>query len=101
MIKSCRRWKLDLVEEAQNLKELKTICRKCTQCPLADTRQNVVFGEGSGETGIFMLGEAPGVKEDRMGKPFVGRSGDVLNLALGRAGFYTAEIREGKCLLTY
>ncbi len=77
---------MDLIEKTNNLAELEMLCRRCALCPLAGTRQNVVFGQGSGETGIFMLGEAPGAKEDQLGQPFVGRAGDVLNLALGRAG---------------
>lgn len=83
---------MDLIEKTNSLAELEAICRSCAFCPLAGARQNVVFGEGSGEAGIFMLGEAPGAKEDQLGRPFVGRAGDILNQALGRASLERDEV---------
>lgn len=66
------------------------IARTCTRCDLAKTRTQVVFGDGPylppGEVGIVLMGEAPGEDEDKQGKPFVGRSGKLLNSLLEQAG---------------
>src|SRR5581483_11348031 len=43
------------------------------------TRKNVVFGEGNIDARLLLIGEAPGEDEDKSGKPFVGRSGKLLN----------------------
>jgi len=53
---------------------------KCMQCPLATQgRTNVVFGEGNPDARLLFIGEAPGADEDAQGRPFVGRSGNLLN----------------------
>jgi uracil-DNA glycosylase len=52
----------------------------CTRCPeLASTRTQTVFGVGNPKARICFLGEAPGADEDRLGEPFVGRGGQLLN----------------------
>lgn len=51
---------------------------ECRQCGLADTRKNVVFGEGSLSAKVVFVGEAPGADEDLQGRPFVGRAGQLL-----------------------
>ncbi len=52
----------------------------CTLCPLGSQgRKNVVFGAGNSNASLMIIGEAPGQEEDRQGKPFVGRSGQLLN----------------------
>src|SRR5437870_2909586 len=45
----------------------------CTRCELAQTRSNVVFGEGNINTPLVLVGEGPGETEDATGRPFVGR----------------------------
>lgn len=52
----------------------------------------VVFGDGVVEARLMVIGEAPGADEDRVGLPFVGRSGKLLRKLLGEAGFVPAEI---------
>lgn len=53
---------------------------KCVQCPLGKQgRTNVVFGEGNPDTKIMFIGEGPGQDEDKLGRPFVGRSGKLLD----------------------
>jgi len=62
-------------------------CENCHDCILSSTRNNVVFSDGNIETAkIMLIGEAPGEQEDEMGKPFVGRSGQLLNKFLEEAG---------------
>jgi DNA polymerase len=51
----------------------------CTRCVLCKTRTKTVFGEGDPDASIFFIGEGPGENEDLQGRPFVGRSGDLLN----------------------
>jgi DNA polymerase len=52
--------------------------RTCDRCRLARTRTNAVPGEGSPDTEVVFVGEGPGFNEDRQGRPFVGRAGDLL-----------------------
>ncbi|MCK5034319.1 MAG: uracil-DNA glycosylase [Candidatus Sabulitectum sp.] len=51
----------------------------CMKCDLGSTRKNIVFGEGNPEAGILVVGEGPGATEDETGRPFVGRSGKLLD----------------------
>ena len=57
--------------------------RACTRCRLHETRTNAVPGEGSPDTEVVFVGEGPGFHEDRLGRPFVGRAGDLLTKYLG------------------
>ncbi|HUQ77761.1 MAG TPA: uracil-DNA glycosylase [Patescibacteria group bacterium] len=57
--------------------------RSCTRCRLAEGRTNAVPGEGSPDTEVVLVGEAPGANEDRLGRPFIGRAGDLLVKLLG------------------
>ncbi len=50
----------------------------CTRCELAETRTRVVFGSGRVDARLVVVGEAPGAQEDLSGRPFVGRSGQLL-----------------------
>lgn len=57
--------------------------RTCVRCRLAEGRTNAVPGEGSPDTEVVLVGEAPGANEDRLGRPFIGRAGDLLVKLLG------------------
>lgn len=57
-----------------------------TGCPLSKTAQNMVFSDGNPDSSIVIVGEAPGAEEDRLGKPFVGPSGKLLDLMLAAIG---------------
>lgn len=50
----------------------------CPRCDLARTRTQVVFGDGDPHADLLLVGEGPGAEEDRLGVPFVGRSGQLL-----------------------
>lgn len=54
-------------------------CIHCQKCGLAETRTNVVFGEGDRDAEVMFIGEGPGEQEDRTGRPFVGRAGQLLD----------------------
>jgi DNA polymerase len=62
------------------LKSLAARVAACVKCQeVATTRTQTVFGVGNPESRILFLGEAPGADEDRLGEPFVGRAGKLLN----------------------
>lgn len=61
------------------LDALRQECLGCTGCALAETRHNIVFGDGSENAKLMFIGEAPGEQEDLQGLPFVGRAGKLLD----------------------
>jgi len=65
-----------------DMEQLARAVRRCTACGLSDRRIRAVPGEGSGCSGIVLVGEAPGAKEDRQGRPFVGLAGKLLGKLL-------------------
>lgn len=71
------------VSDVGTLDELAAIAVVCTACVLSETRTQVVFGAGPPDAEVFVVGEAPGQKEDEDGIPFVGRSGKLLDQLLG------------------
>lgn len=64
----------------------------CTRCRLAESRRTVVFGEGDRSADLLVVGEAPGVEEDRSGRPFVGPAGQLLDKMLAAIGFRREEV---------
>jgi DNA polymerase len=74
---------------------LASVARSCVACPeLAATRQHVVVGDlpvSGRRPRLVLIGEAPGATEDETGRPFVGRSGAMLDQLLGEAGLSRAE----------
>jgi len=69
--------------EAPTLAVLQQEVAACTRCgELARTRTQTVFGVGDPNARLCFLGEAPGADEDRLGEPFVGRAGQLLNKIL-------------------
>ena len=66
--------------------ELRAAALGCHACPLAERRTNVVFGEGDSLSPLVLVGEGPGEQEDKSGRPFVGRAGQLLDRALADAG---------------
>ena len=58
----------------------------CTRCGLYRCATQTVFGEGPVDAGLMIVGEQPGDQEDRVGRPFVGPAGQVLDRALDAAG---------------
>ncbi|ANT64107.1 uracil-DNA glycosylase [Prosthecochloris sp. CIB 2401] len=75
------------ITKAEKLNTLYLQSKDCLQCSLGSTRTNFVFGEGNPEAKIVIIGEAPGAEEDRLGRPFVGRSGQLLDKILAAIGF--------------
>ena len=79
------------------LKQLEKKLQKCQACDLGVGRTNLVFGEGSLKADIMFVGEAPGRKEDELGRPFVGQAGKLLeemllSVDLKREAVYIANV---------
>ena len=74
------------------LKRLAKKIRGCTKCELHKTRTNAVFGRGSIDAKILLLGEAPGASEDLVGESFVGAAGKFLDQLIKDAGLVGEEI---------
>lgn len=80
------------MSKKEKLKKLNKKIQKCKKCSLWKTRKNAVPGEGPANAKIIFLGQAPGSKEDNIGKPFVGRAGQFLNQLLKIARINREEI---------
>lgn len=75
-----------------SLDQLKQAASTCSKCGLHERRTNVVFGEGDPNSPLVLVGEGPGDQEDKTGRPFVGRSGQLLDRALAENGLSRSDI---------
>lgn len=66
--------------------------KNCYKCDIAINRKHIVNGEGSDESGLMFIGEAPGYYEDKEGKPFVGQSGKFLTELINSIGFEREDV---------
>ena len=78
--------------QLKNLEELKRQVSKCELCELHRSRTQTVFGIGHPAADWLIIGEAPGVDEDRKGEPFVGRAGQLLTNMLRAIGLAREEV---------
>lgn len=72
--------------------DLETRVLTCRACGLHETRTQAVFGIGDRDADLMVIGEAPGADEDRQGKPFVGRAGQLLNAMLFAIGLRREQV---------
>lgn len=72
--------------------ELQQAVMTCTLCELAQSRTQAVFGVGNHQADLMIIGEAPGVDEDKQGEPFVGKAGQLLNAMLKAIGFTRTDV---------
>ncbi|RYG28001.1 uracil-DNA glycosylase, partial [bacterium] len=79
-------------EEREKFEALRSEALGCLACPLASTRTHVVFGEGDPDSPLVLVGEGPGDNEDKTGRPFVGRAGQLLDKALVEAGLKREQV---------
>ena len=75
-----------LVPDRPSLAKLRAAAAGCTACPLYRTGTQTVFGEGLAAARAIFVGEQPGDSEDKIGRPFVGPAGKLLDRALEEAG---------------
>jgi uracil-DNA glycosylase family 4 len=80
------------VERREALEAIAAEVRVCTNCRLHQTRTRAVPGEGDPETEVVFVGEGPGFNEDRGGRPFIGRAGDLLVKMLASIGWRREEV---------
>jgi uracil-DNA glycosylase family protein len=81
-----------IVPEDASLAELRELAAGCRNCPLWKNATHTVFGEGPRKARYMIVGEQPGDREDREGRPFVGPAGKLLDRALEDAGIERAEV---------
>lgn len=79
-------------ERRELLKAVYDEAKGCVRCQLHQTRTTVVFGAGNADAELMFIGEAPGASEDRMGLPFVGQAGKLLDRLLGEIGLERADV---------
>ncbi len=80
------------MKRTRQLESLHDAIKNCTLCPLHKTRTNAVPGEGSVNSDVMFIGEAPGASEDESGRPFVGKSGELLALMIQEIGLSRDEV---------
>src|SRR5262252_2052114 len=75
-----------LASSADSIEALAALVAKFDGCPLRHTATNTVFTDGNPTAPVLIIGEAPGADEDRIGRPFVGRAGQLLDRMLAAIG---------------
>jgi DNA polymerase len=84
---------LSTEEKKKALEDLRVnVIGDCTRCGLGEERTNVVFGEGSVDSEIMFIGEGTGADEDKQGRPFVGRAGQVLTNLIKKMGYERKDV---------
>ncbi|MEN6296300.1 MAG: uracil-DNA glycosylase [Chloroherpetonaceae bacterium] len=78
--------------EASTLDELNAKIKDCLKCPFGQSRTHFVFGDGNPNADILIIGEAPGADEDKIGKPFVGKAGQLLTRIIESVKFSREEV---------
>jgi DNA polymerase len=77
---------------AQSLEELEAILAAFDGCTLKFSAKNLAFADGNPQGRVMLVGEAPGADEDRIGKPFMGRSGQLLDRMLAAIGLDRSQV---------
>jgi len=74
-------------EPASELREVTRVILSCTKCPLHKTKTKYVPGEGNISPDIMFVGEGPGETEDKFGRPFIGKAGQLLEKIIEKMGY--------------
>jgi DNA polymerase len=82
----------ELARDAQSLEELEAILAGFDGCALKFSAKNLAFADGNPQGRVMLVGEAPGADEDRIGKPFMGRSGQLLDRMLSAVGLDRSQV---------
>jgi uracil-DNA glycosylase family 4 len=82
-----------LAAQAETVDQLAALVAGFDSCPLKRTATNTVFADGNPQAPVMIIGEAPGADEDRIGKPFVGRAGQLLDRMLAAIGLDRAGVQ--------
>jgi uracil-DNA glycosylase len=76
----------EAARNAKSLDELRSLLAAFEGCALRATATQLVFADGNPQSRVMLVGEAPGYDEDIIGRPFVGRSGKLLDLMMAAIG---------------
>jgi len=68
---------------ARAIEAAAAVVEACRRCAIGSTRTHSVYGEGDPCAALMVIGEGPGETEDKLGRPFVGRAGELLDKMLG------------------
>jgi uracil-DNA glycosylase family 4 len=79
-------------DKQNQIQKITSEINQCEKCELSLSRLNTVPGEGSVDAKVVLVGEAPGKREDELGRPFVGRAGALLDSILDGVGLERSEI---------
>lgn len=82
-----------LADNCNSLQDLETAMRDFEGCALKQTATQLVFADGADDARLVIIGEAPGGEEDRIGKPFVGPAGQLLDKMLASIGLDRTMVR--------
>lgn len=77
---------------ADELAAIRADLGDCTRCGLCQDRQHIVFGEGNPNAAVVFVGEGPGADEDRSGRPFVGKAGQLLDKMIEAVGWKREDV---------
>ncbi|MEN2986097.1 MAG: uracil-DNA glycosylase [Thermodesulfovibrionaceae bacterium] len=82
------------IKETKNIsiEEINKEIRECKKCELHKTRKTPVCGQGSIDSELMFVGEAPGYEEDLEGKPFIGEAGKLLSRLIEKMGFRREDV---------
>lgn len=72
--------------------ELERSIDNCKKCKLCQNRTNIVFGTGNKQADVMFIGEGPGADEDMQGEPFVGRAGQLMDMAFSILGIKREDV---------
>ncbi|HPL62355.1 MAG TPA: uracil-DNA glycosylase [Syntrophales bacterium] len=75
-----------------NLDAVRKELGDCRRCALHEARRNIVFGEGNPRAALMFIGEGPGEEEDKQGRPFVGRAGQLLDRIIQAMGLRREDV---------
>lgn len=84
--------KQTLPEATETLEEIRADIGNCIRCPLHEGRTKIVHSEGNQTANLMFVGEAPGADEDAQGRPFVGRSGQLLTKIIEGIGLKREDV---------
>jgi len=87
-----------VAQSAGDIENLAKEIGQCRKCGLGSSRTNAVPGEGNAAARIMFVGEAPGGDEDAVGRPFVGRAGQLLDKILAACGLERGDVYIGNIL---
>lgn len=86
------RYRIRRETNVQSMEEVERELGDCRRCPLHRDRTHIVFGEGSVGAKLVFVGEAPGADEDRQGRPFVGKAGQLLTRIIEAMGMRREDV---------